>query len=342
MNLENYRGKYNKEKVRFVLKLLKKGVLQIREISKLTGVPETTINNWRFERTNIYGLNRKLNSQLKTEILNLLNKGYPIHQIARKLKINYDNVRLFLKEKMSEKEYSIIKSSDKKLPEESKVLTPELSYILGVMYGDGHFDSKFYQLRLGAKDKEFVDYFSSIAKKWCNKKVARREFMLHEKPYYECYLCFKDATLFIKNFVGNREKIPKEIIYSKSTEVLSMFIKGFVDSEGTIFTSKIANTFKVYNNKKIVLEQIKEMMLRLGFNKNKLKIVFNSHAKNGDVYALRIHYKDQLKLLNEKIGFTIGRKQRVLNKMMGQLRGIEPRFGAPQAPVLTIIRQLPQ
>ncbi len=39
-------------------------------------------------------------------------------------------------------------------------------------------------------------------------------------------------------------------------------------------------------------------------------------SKNGNVYALRIGYKDQLVLFNKKIGFIIKRKQQKLDKYL--------------------------
>ena len=68
----------------------------------------------------------------------------------------------------------------------------------------------------------------------------------------------------------------------------------------------------MYNQKKIVLENIKEMMIKIGFDPRKIRIVVNNKAKGGDVFALRICYNDQLKLFYQKISFTIERKQHKL------------------------------
>ncbi len=312
-----YKGKYDKNTVSRVLNMLD-GNLQIREISKITGVPETTIRNWKFGYSNLYGNNKKLNKEYKKEIIELLNSGLPIYKISRELKINYNEVRLFLKKELSKKEYSFIRASNRMLQDRSKKLTPELSYIIGVMYGDGHFDSKdsAAQIRLGAKDKDFVDYFSDILYIWSRKQPSRSILVKNNKPYYECYLCFKDAAIFLKNFLGNRKEIPGPIYDINNKKNIIMFVKGFCDSEGTFFSGKYSGTLKISNQKYYVLNQTKILMEKLGFDSKKLRIVFDKKSANGNVYVLKIHYKCQLYLFNKIIGFTIQRKQHRLEKFL--------------------------
>ena len=61
------------------------------------------------------------------------------------------------------------------------------------------------------------------------------------------------------------------------------------------------------------------MMLKVGFDNKKLYIVPNNNCKNGIVYALRICYKDQIRLFYEKIGFTINRKQIKLERFFNNI-----------------------
>ncbi len=88
-NLLNYNSKYEKQEILNVLNLLKSN-LQIREISRLTNVPETTIRNWKYGYSNLFGKNNKLDKRLKKEIIRLLNCDFSIPEISRKLKINYE------------------------------------------------------------------------------------------------------------------------------------------------------------------------------------------------------------------------------------------------------------
>ncbi len=310
-----YRGKYSKDTVLSVLYLLNKD-LEIRKIAKITGVPETTIRNWKFGYTTIYGVNREFSMELQKQVLILSGLGFSMPQIAQKFGVQYNTIRLFLKGTLPPKEYGIVKVSNGDIADESRVLTPGLSYILGVMYGDGHFGPG--QIRLGAKDKEFVKYFADTVFNWCKRKPSLTQFIQNDKPYYECYLSFKAAANLIHDLVEKRQEVPKAVFDSVDEEILINFIKGFSDSEGTIVTnpSRKSNFLKMYNQKKLVLKQIKEMMIKIGFDNDKLHIIVNNKAKGGDVFALRMCYNDQLRLFYQKIGFTIERKQRKLRECL--------------------------
>lgn len=310
-----YKGKYPLDTVLLVLDMLNQKV-EIRSIEKTTRVPEKTISNWKFGYTKIFGVHKQLNIDLELEALRLLEKGQSMPRIAHKLEVNYDGLRMFFKRTLGEQEYKMIKISNGSLPDSSRTITPELSYILGVMYGDGHFGVG--QIRLGAKDKEFVGYFADRVKKWCGKEPSLVQFPQNGKPYYECYLSFKSAAEFILGLVKDRQVIPEDIFNSNDDGLLVNFVKGFSDSEGTIVTNERnrANFLKIYNQKRVVLEQVKVLMCKLGFDDRKLKVVVNNNAKGGNVYALRICYRDQLGLFHEKVGFTILRKQQKLNSCL--------------------------
>lgn len=283
--------------------------LKIKDIAVATNVPETTIRNWKFGYSNLFRTNKKLDDELKKETLKLLNDGCSISYIAKKLKVNYDEIRLFLKRELDDYTYSTIKSSDRKLQNDSKILTSDLSYILGVIYGDGYFNGN-NQIGLGTKDRDFMEYFSYILEKWSNKKPSKVIRLQNNRPYYESLLCFKDANLFVREFIKEKIKIPEQILDSNNQEVFSMFIKGFCDSEGSIVILEGKyGIIKISNQNKLVLNQVRSMMIKLGFCENKVKIVLNNRSKNGNVYILRICSRDQLELFNQKIGFTIRRKQ---------------------------------
>ena len=271
--------------------------MQIRQIEKITGVPETTIRNWKFNYSNIYGNHKNLDENLKKEILDLVKKNLSIPQIAKELRLGYDQVRRFLKQNMGKNDYALIKISNRKLPEKSKRLTPELAYILGVMYGDGHFAK--CQIRLGTKDRDFLNYFAIMAEAWSGKPLSVSQFLHNNKPYYECYLSFKEAADFIEEMIGKkRDKEPTIMVNTYQEDLLTMFIKGLSDSEGTFVSSSKSrsHTLKIYNSNVPLLVAVRDMFIKLGFDENKIRVVFNNKAKNGDVYAVKMSYKDQLKM----------------------------------------------
>jgi hypothetical protein len=184
------------------------------------------------------------------------------------------------------------------------------------MYGDGHFGKG--QMRLGAKDEDFVDYFIDILERWCGLKPAKSKKIKNGKPYFECYLHFKKASDFVKNLIQDKFQVSKMIINSNNLLVYKMFILGFSDSEGCIHIrkDKSGGTISMSNQKILVLESIRNMMIKIGFDENKIKIGFYNKAPNRDVYDLRFGSIDQLKIFYQKIGFTIQRKQLKLEKLI--------------------------
>lgn len=281
-----YKGKYSPELIISVLGLLNQGT-QIRTIAKLSQIPETTIRNWKFGYTRVYGNNLSLDTEIKLKILELLNIGLSIPEIAQKLGVNYDYVRLFLIKNLDSERYETIKISNGKIP-------------------------------LGTKDKDFADEFFKNVQLWSRRKPSIFRNIRNNKFYYDCYLSHLDATKYVLDIVGKRLSIPAEILNSNNLGVIASFIKGFSDSEGTFITVERsrAHVLKIYNQKTKILEQVKSLLLKLGFDEEKIYIVPNNKAKNGDVYALRICYRDQLRLFHEKVGFTIKRKREKLGSYL--------------------------
>jgi hypothetical protein len=300
-----YKGKYTSEIVRSVMDFLTQDI-EIRTISRKTGVPETTIRNWKFGYTNVYAKNNLLTNALQKEVKMLIKDSVPMHKIAQNLEIKYDTVRSFVKKNLPRKKYGQIRWSQRMLPDHSKQMSPEFSYILGVLYGDGYFGVG--QIGLGTKDKEFCDYFGTILAKWCGKKPAMIQRLMKNKHYYECLLSFKDATEYVLGIVKNRSSVPLQIFNSTNPIILSQFIKGFSDSEGSIVVKR-GCALKLPNQNTKLLTQVYDMMVRLGFPKDRLYIRFNQSAPGGDVYEIIISSKEPLLKFYQLIGFTIQRKQ---------------------------------
>ncbi len=273
------------------------------------------MRNWSFE--SLYpNKNLKFNEVTKIKIVELYKNKISVPQIAQLLELDPNKIRNYLKKTLSTEDYSINKLVNRKLSKKSKIISEELAYIMGVMFGDGYFGEGL--IGLGTKDEDFSEYFIKTVKKWCDKEPLRYQRKRYGRPYYECYLSFKDAVCFIRSTIEERSKIPEVIRTSSDLKIIRSFIMGFSDSEGSITTKDGKNFLKMANQKLLVLSQIKELMLKLGFNQDKVYIVFNNQAKNGKVYAIRICYKDQIKLFYETIGFTIKRKQSKLDKLFKQ------------------------
>jgi len=297
-----------------VRSLLNEGT-PIRKVARLKKIPETTIRNWKFN----YVFNDNiLTIERKRQVFELLRSGLSMPKIAQKVGLTYNCVRLYALMILSKEEYAKIKVLDKQLSNSSQLLSPELAYILGVMYGDGYFG--IGQIKLGTKDKDFSDYFSQVVEQWCGKKPSQIEYTRYDRPYFDCYLSFKKAADFVREVVQERKKVPTIISTSKNLYILTMFIKGFSDSEGSITLVPKWNAayIRMYNQKINLLNELRLFLINLGFKESKVKIVLNNKAINGPVYALRIGGRDQLELFNQKIGFTIQRKQQKLEEFLNR------------------------
>ncbi|PIN87565.1 hypothetical protein COV12_03225 [Candidatus Woesearchaeota archaeon CG10_big_fil_rev_8_21_14_0_10_32_24] len=244
----------------------------------------------------------------------LIQKGVPIHIITQELNLNYDVVRIFVKNKLSEREYGELRWSQRLLPIKSKRLTSKLSYILGVLYGDGYFGKS--QINLGTSDKEFRDYFAEILFKWSGKKPACTKRLMKGKPYFTCLLSFKDAKKYILSLIGNRSSTPEIILHSNNKKIISNFIKGFSDSEGSIVIAKRTKMLKISNQNLLLLKQIRNLMVILGFSIQRIKIRLNNKAPNGNVYEIIISAKEELQKFHNLIGFTIQRKNKKLEQFL--------------------------
>lgn len=307
----NRRIRYSEEKCRLALNLLKKG-FSMEEISRRLNIPATTIRNWKLGYIRVYGKNKKLDSKNKVKIQNLVNLGYRINEIAKTLDRSYDAVRLFLKKSMDCDDYKRIKITAHKISKKAKELNTDLAYIFGVMLGDGCLGD--YRLSLDTIDKEFRDYFSQIVEKWSNKKPSLREFVNNKSYFYGCILYSNDAHNYLKNLIDNKEILLNKILSSNNKEVKSSYIKGFSDSEGSI--AKDHRLIRIYNTDKGLLENIKQLLISLGFDDNKMHIRLSTDI----TYELGIKSHKNIELFYKKIGFTIIRKQKRLEYFINKKR----------------------
>lgn len=184
--------------------------------------------------------------------------------------------------------------------------TSELSYLLGVMYGDGWLShTHCYTIGLNAKDRDFVEKFRDVLFKICGKT---QNISIHNG-------CFR-AHVYSKDLFGYLSsplKKHKPLITTFPCE----FIRGFFDSEGTAHKSRNAVrdvTIKAVNtNLEIIL------FIRFLLNTLNIQSTLSSSkylAEHGRVktiwridvspYESKIHYW-------KLIGFSIRRKQKVLD-----------------------------
>ncbi len=122
----------------------------------------------------------------------------------------------------------------KRIPESAKILSEDLAYLLGVIYGDGHVSVKQRKVILGVTDKEFAMKFKETIERWSGfkarfftRQIKLDEYIKSRKIQYVSYIDSIEAARFLKNF-------DLTTLMNAKTEVKCAFIKGFFDSEGTV------------------------------------------------------------------------------------------------------------
>ena len=214
----------------------------------------------------------------------------------------------------------------------------ELSYFMGVMFGDGsatgHAKNHDYCLRLDSIDKEFVEKFCSSISVLLNKK-KRYPFCRLKDGMYSTNIRSKDLNQFVKAAKVDFEKAKLFI------EVFPVdFIQGLADSEGCPSISA-ATEFRI--NVDIAFST---NLLLLEYSANLLRNVFGIHSavrfdkfvgmqdsviegrlitRTKDLFSLKITSFAGSKMFSEKIGFSIIRKKQKLDDAIFIKESFEPK-----------------
>lgn len=227
----------------------------------------------------------------------------------------------------------------KRIPENSKLLTKEKAYILGVLCGDGYIRiqniSAGYLVGLDVCDEEFADEFRRCLREVYgllpSKKVRRRKstnFTTTPKPQYVINLLSKlviqNLLSYSNSFKTKDWEIPLKILKA-DLEIKSAFLRGLFDSEGTIRLKKKGHAcLQICSGNKHSLYIIREML------KKDFDINLKSKSQRNMLILVTERYKD-IKNFSDKIGFSIRRKEETLDSCLLSykrkgLRTYDPEF----------------
>ena len=231
------------------------------------------------------------------------------------LKENYDKLETKILASKLNRTIAVIhqKVSDEKLTNFMKtkfeiIPSPELSYLLGVRYGDAKFDKKGYSFGLEAKDRDFLEEFVKCIYKVTGKKIKiwrnKRKYFLSKlgsKKLFEfMMLPLKEHKLFI-------EKYPID------------FIRGFFDSEGCIGIYKDKRKKNTYDRKLSMCCTNREIILFCQKLLKEMDITLHLYLRQEEnrkkLYKLEIEKKDEIMHFWEKINPTIKRKREIFCKL---------------------------
>ena len=215
--------------------------------------------------------------------------------------------------------------------------SPELSYLLGVLYGDGSIsvnsvNSGNYMFTLTAKDKEFVEEFQRCINAIIGKIYAIQKHYYKKTygPYYTCCAYSKELI----SFLSNKLEYFKPIINSYPND----FLRGFFDSEGC-FSSQIykkskngndcfTSSLSVCNTNKEIMLFMNDLLDRLDIKmtfyesawyKRILGTTRNGKKYNKMLYRLMAYNVKTFIKFRDKIGFTIERKQNRLTETINRI-----------------------
>ncbi|MEM2260800.1 MAG: LAGLIDADG family homing endonuclease [Candidatus Methanomethylicaceae archaeon] len=204
----------------------------------------------------------------------------------------------------------------------------ELSYIIGVILGDGckSFTGKNYYLILEAKDKEFPKEFGKCLAKVLNRKEPYKPFWnKHEKRWRVVGFSILLYKFLDKPF----EKLKPYIEYSKET--VSAFLQAMFDGEGCIHVNKkrYRRELTLHNTNKELLNYVKYLLKKyfdinttgphLGEKKGKLRRFPDGRITKSskDCYYIYVCTRSLLNYY-KFIGFRIKRKQKRLIEAIKQ------------------------
>lgn len=116
-----------------------------------------------------------------------------------------------------------------------KTLSLEKAYIIGVLCGDAFIDYRLIRLEI-KYDKEFIDYFSECLYVVYGIKYPvtyyppKNSFVLQA---YSQIICADLMRYSKTGYLTFDWEIPHQIFNSKKKSIISSFLKGFYDSEGS-------------------------------------------------------------------------------------------------------------
>ena len=330
--MRKYSKLSEKEKLkvyRFAMKLRKTGLGQNRISSKIREklnihVSPSTVSGWVYF-SKVPGENKKTWFKPKPvpkrrELYRLyVKEGRSAMEIAKKFGVSDTTVRKWLKElniplrnlkeAMNTKHIKLILRQKKlaKPTKNFKRLTEDKAYILGVLCGDATITPKFVRMEI-RNDEEFIKKFAKCFENVYGIKYdycfysKRRSFVLYVTSLIICQDLLKYGKFGCYDW-----KIPKSIFRCKDEDIISSFIQGFFDSEGTVGHYSISAS----SVNETGLTMIKRLLSKIGINST-----IKSYRKK--YKAIYISGKQNLKKFKEKINFSILRKKNKLENMYKQ------------------------
>ncbi len=203
--------------------------------------------------------------------------------------------------------------------------SPELSYIIGVMFGDGSISfgrsgrSYKYRIRLKVIDKEFAEEFKRCLEALGLNPSLRLERDKTRTDRWCVEVCSKSLYMFLKQ--------PKEKLFEIAREFSKEFLRGFFDSEGSVSWDRKRKKLSVRacNYDLELLYFVQELLALLNIHSKiyvqaregkivKIRNKYYSYKQN--LYSIDIYRREAVIKFARIIGFTISRKAEKLKNCL--------------------------
>lgn len=237
-----------------------------------------------------------------------------------------------------------------------KELTPDLSYWMGLILGDGCVsvskNKRKQRISFVSEDQDLLDSFENILHKYfCIDKEENISSRNRKNNTYEMeYYCKKLIQYFLKCGFTKTTALDKKIPYilkKASRENLIAFIQGLMDTDGGVYIQN-GNICSVHfsTSSKQLAKEVQSVLLNLGiishFGISKKAGIRqlsqgNKPSKCAEAYKIRITGQTFIKRYNDIIGFRCLRKKEKLenyiNTHFSNEPGIAKAIGLPNSVV---------
>jgi hypothetical protein len=196
-------------------------------------------------------------------------KNKSLHEISSILKIPESTVfkrlkRLGIKTQPQLKKNYLKKRTDIKIP---KKYSKNLAEFLGIMLGDGHVSHFQIVVSLGNKEERYAKYVNLLIN---NIFKVKSKISIRNTGYRDVYLGSVDLTKWLskQGLVSNKVKsqvgVPDWIF--KKNSFMRSFIKGFFDTDGSVYKLKYGIQISFTNKSLPILKSLQLMLKKLKYN----------------------------------------------------------------------------
>jgi len=207
-------------------------------------------------------------------------------------------------------------------PSPNSGIPPSKGAILGYLAGDGNVYSNHsegsYGIRFTNSEEQLLRHFESVCTAAYDADAARHPseqrtdgvetVRLHGKRYVDDLL---EAGLNLETYEGKR--IPTEVTRS-SQETKAAFVRALADSEATVGERAV----KIYSSSYELLLGTSMLLSEFGVQS---QIQTRSRPEKRDLYVLAVTSDESLAAFEERIGFTLNRKQSALTEAVQRTSG---------------------